>query len=74
MRKRFKTCMICSSERYESSHKQHLDFLQEEHKNNLVIIEEIVAKRTIYVSVMGKLIPITEEEYKKHSTLNVIIK
>lgn len=73
MRKRFKISRIASSDNYELSRRAHIQYLREWHNANIEVITEIttslVIKEQKYVRVFGKLIPISEEEFRAHSTL-----
>lgn len=73
MRKRIKRNCLASSENYEASRKVHSEFLKEWHEENIkeveVISASIVIKRQKFVSVFGKLIPISEADLSIHSTL-----
>ncbi len=73
MRPRIKTNKICSSKNYKESKKVYARALErwhEEHKEEIEVISaSISVKRTKYISVFGKLIPVSEEELKVHETL-----
>lgn len=71
MRKRFKISRLASSDNYELSRKVHAQYLQNWHNANIEVITEIslVIKEQKYIRVFGKLIPISEEELRTHSTL-----
>lgn len=73
MRPRIKSNRICSSHNYEESKKIHARSLKrwhEEHKEEVEIISaSIVIKKKKFVSVFGKLVPVTEQELKIHETL-----
>lgn len=73
MRKKIKRTCIASSNNYEASKRVHANYLREQHEQNLREIEIISAsisvKKQKYVSIFGKLIPVTEQEITIHSTL-----
>lgn len=73
MRKRINRNCLASSENYEASKKIHADFLKEQHEKNVkeveIISASIIVKRQKYISVFGKLIPVSESEIALHSTL-----
>lgn len=71
MRKRFKASRIASSDNYELSRRIHSQYLKRWHNANIEVITEIslVIKEQKYIRVFGKLIPISEEELRTHSTL-----
>lgn len=73
MRPRFNRNRIASSDNYEASKKIHAEYLKEQHDKNIkeveVISASIVIKRQKYISVFGKLIPVSESELTLHSTL-----
>lgn len=73
MRPRIKSNRICSSHNYEESRKiyaRSLERWHEEHKEEVEIISaSIVIKKTRYISVFGKLVPVTEQELELHETL-----
>lgn len=75
MRKRFKMSRIASSDNYELSRKIRIMYLQRFHEENIEVITEIsstlVIKEQKYIRVFGKLIPVSEEELRIHSTLIV---
>lgn len=76
MRQRFKTDRICSSDNYNLSRKIHKAFLMEEHKENTVILEQIITENSTkkaYVKCFGKLIPLTKDEVcKMEESITVI--
>ena len=69
-RKRFNRAAICNSDSYSTSKRAHKRYIKECHINNLV--SKIEIKQRAYVSVFGKLIPITETEIEVYNTLNII--
>lgn len=77
-RKRFNRAAICSSSNYEASRKSHRDYIREQHIINAPVVDiittEVVVKRQAYISVFGKLMPISESEILQHKTLNIIYK
>lgn len=77
-RPRINRAAICSSKNYEASRRIHRDYLMEEHIKNAPIIEQIEArvslKKTAYVKVFGELVPISEEEISKYSSLTIVYK
>lgn len=77
-RKRFNRAAVCSSLNYEASRKSHRNYIIEQHVINAPIVNiittEIVVKRQAYISVFGKLMPISESEVLQHKTLNIIYK
>ena len=62
MRRRINRNAIASSYNYKRSRELHLEFI----KNR-----EIVSKKR-YVTVFGKKVEVTDNEYKNHSTLCLI--
>lgn len=77
-RKRFNRVAICSSSNYEASRKSHKDYIREQHVINApvvnIITTEVVVRRQAYISVFGKLMPISESEISQYKTLNIIYK
>lgn len=77
-RKRFNRAAVCSSSNYESSKKAHREFIKEQHIVNAevltIVSTEVVIKKQAFISVFGKLIPISEQEIVQHKTLNIIYK
>ena len=73
MKPRIKSNRICSSHNYEESRKIYARSLERWHKENEKEVEIISAsisvKRTKYISVFGKLVPVTEQELELHNTL-----
>lgn len=76
MRKRIKKVAVASSENYEESKKNYVEFLREWHEENIkeveIISASIVIKRQKFVKVFGELIPISDTELTIHSTLVAI--
>lgn len=77
MRKRFKIDRIASSDNYELSRKVHRQYLENFHKSNIEVIEQmtssLVIKKQKYVVVFGKLVPVSEEELRIHNTTTLMI-
>lgn len=77
-RKRFNRAAICSSSNYESSKKAHREFIKEQHVVNAEVITviacEVKVTKQAYISVFGKLIPLTPQEVLLHGSLNIIYK
>ena len=73
MRKRINRVCLASSENYEASRRLHTEYIQEQYEKNVkeveIISASIVIKKQKYVSVFGKLIPVSETELMLHSTL-----
>lgn len=73
MRKRINRNCLASSENYEASRRLHTEYIQEQHEKNIkeveIISASIIVKRQKYISVFGKLIPVSESELSIHSTL-----
>lgn len=73
MRPRFNRNRIASSDNYEASRKNHVEFIKEQHEKNKeeveIISASLIVKRVRYIKVFGELIPISEEEYQEHMTL-----
>ena len=63
-RKRFKTSRLWSSENYEITHRAHKQELVKAHSQlqQKLIKEEIVVKKTAYIKVFGKFVPLTSVE------------
>ena len=63
-RKRFNTSRLCSSENYEISRRAHKQELVMAHSQlqQMLIKEEIVVKKTAYIKVFGKFVPLTSVE------------
>lgn len=63
-RKRFNTSRLCSSENYEISRRTHKQELVMAHSQlqQMLIKEEIVVKKTAYIKVFGKFVPLTSVE------------
>lgn len=63
-RKRFNTSRLCSSENYEVSHRAHKQELVMAHSRlqEMIVKEEIVLKKTAYIKVFGKFVPLTSVE------------
>jgi uncharacterized protein YjbK len=76
MRPRFKVNRLCSSDNYELSKKIHREDIVKSHNENQAIINEIITTTHVkqaYISVFGKLMPITEEEVIKIQNSYTII-
>ena len=77
-RKRFNRVAICSSSNYKASKKSHRDYIREQHINNAELITviscEVKVTKQAYISVFGKLIPLTPQEVLLHGSLNIIYK
>ena len=63
-RQRFNTSRVCSSENYALSHRTHLNELTKNHSRlqEMLVKEEIVLKKTAYIKVFGRFIPLTSVE------------
>lgn len=63
-RKRFNTSRLCSSENYEISRRAHKQELVMAHSQlqQMLIKEEIVVKKTAYIKVFGRFVPLTSVE------------
>lgn len=63
-RKRFNTARVCTSENYEISHRAHKQELVIAHSQlqQMLIKEEIVVKKTAYIKVFGRFVPLTSVE------------
>jgi hypothetical protein len=74
MRPRFKVNRLCSSENYEASKRVHKRDIIKSHNENQEIINNITSSiKQAYISVFGKLMPITEEEVIKIQNSYTII-
>lgn len=77
MRKKFKINRIASSDNYSLSRKVYRQYLENCHKANVEVIEQmtssLVIKKQKYVAVFGKLVPVSEEELRIHNTTTLII-
>lgn len=65
---------VCSSKNYKQSKRLHMDMLKRNHEvfMEMVLKEEIVAKRQAYVKVLGNLVAITPSEvtrFEKEMTI-----
>lgn len=70
-RKKFNRVAICNSDSYSTSKKAHKRYINECHSANIEVLNKITIRQK-YVSVFGKLIPITETEIKIYNTLTII--
>lgn len=70
-RKRFNRVAICCSDIYLASKRAHKRYINEYHSANIEVLNKITIRQK-YISVFGKLIPVTETEIKIHNTLTVI--
>lgn len=63
-RKRFNTARVCTSENYEISHRAYKQELVMAHSQlqQMLIKEEIVVKKTAYIKVFGRFVPLTSVE------------
>lgn len=63
-RKRFNTSRLCSSENYEITHRAHKQELVMAHSRlqEMIVKEEIVLKKTAYIKVFGRFVPLTSVE------------
>ena len=63
-RTRFNTSRVCSSDNYALSQRIHHNELAKNHSRlqEMLIKEEIVLKKTAYIKVFGRLIPLTSVE------------
>lgn len=70
-RKRINACSVCSSEDYRASKHAHLNYLREVHDSlvsgKLDFSEENYAPRYKYITVWGKRIKLTLEEYARYT-------
>ena len=63
-RQRFNTSRVCSTDNYALSQRIHHNELAKIHSRlqEMLVKEEIVLKKTAYIKVFGKLIPLTSVE------------
>ena len=63
-RQRFNTSRVCSTDNYELSQCIHRNELAKNHSRlqEMLLKEEIVLKKTAYIRVFGRLIPLTSVE------------
>lgn len=75
MRQRFKINRICSSDNYELSKKTHQKELKDNHNKlqSMIIKEKITIKRTAYIKVFGKFIPLESSEIPLYENKTEII-
>ena len=76
MRKRFKTCMICSSQNYKSSVKIHREILIKNHVENAELFESINnTHKVAYTLVFGtEMILSADEVIKLKGSINIYYK
>ena len=75
MRQRFKINRICSSDNYELSRKTYQKELKDNHNKlqSMIIEEKITIKRTAYIKVFGKFIPLESSEIPLYENKTEII-
>lgn len=63
-RTRFSTSRVCSSDNYVLSQRAHHNELAKNYSRlqEMLVKEEIVLKKTAYIKVFGRLIPLTSIE------------
>ena len=63
-RQRFNTSRVCSTDNYALSQRIHCNELTKNHSRlqEMLLKEEIVLKKTAYIKVFGRLIPLTSVE------------
>ena len=63
-RQRFNTSRVCSTDNYALSQRIHHNELTKNHSRlqEMLVKEEIVLKKTAYIKVFGRLIPLTSVE------------
>lgn len=63
-RTRFNTSRVCSSDNYALSQRIHYNELAKNHSRlqEMLVKEEIVLKKTAYIKVFGRLVPLTSVE------------
>lgn len=79
MRKRFNRRRVASSNNYEQSREIYRQSLEENHRKYGTQLEQMVINihinieliRTPHVMVFGELMPITREEAKRLSNINI---
>lgn len=77
-RKRFTRNRVCSSDNYKLSRVLYNEYIVEQHKTNIEMVEQITVVNYIkkaYVRCFGELIPITlEEAHRIENTVTIIYK
>ena len=75
MRQRYKIDRICSWNKYELSKKTHQKELKDNHNKlqSAIIKEKITIKRTAYIKVFGKFIPLESFEIPLYENKTEII-
>lgn len=63
-RQRFNTSRVCSTDNYALSQRIHRNELAKNHSRlqEMLLKEEIVLKKTAYIKVFGRLVPLTSVE------------
>ena len=74
-RNRFNTSRVCSSDNYALSKRAHTNELAKNHSRlqEMLIKEEIVLKKTAYIKVFGRFIPLDSTEIPLYEGKTTII-
>lgn len=74
-RNRFNTSRVCSSDNYALSKRVHTNELVKNHSRlqEMLIKEEIVLKKTAYIKVFGRFIPLDSTEIPLYEGKTTII-
>lgn len=74
-RNRFNTSRVCSSDNYALSKRVHTNELTKNHSRlqEMLIKEEIVLKKTAYIKVFGRFIPLDSTEIPLYEGKTTII-
>lgn len=72
---RFNTSRVCSSDNYALSKRVHTNELAKNHSRlqEMLIKEEIVLKKTAYIKVFGRFIPLDSTEIPLYEGKTTII-
>lgn len=74
-RNKFNTSKVCSSDNYALSKRVHTNELTKNHSRlqEMLIKEEIVLKKTAYIKVFGRFIPLDSTEIPLYEGKTTII-
>lgn len=74
-RNRFNTSRVCSSDNYALSKRVHTNELTKNHSRlqEMLVKEEIVLKKTAYIKVFGRFIPLDSTEIPLYEGKTTII-